>query len=52
MEIVRWVLLVAAALILGTFAVFGFLEARDRRRAERGAPPVYDHMPRGDNNGR
>jgi hypothetical protein len=46
MEISRWVWVIAATVILVAFAVYGFLEARDRRRAERGVPPVHDHLPR------
>jgi hypothetical protein len=46
MNIARWILVVATLLVLATFAIFGFLEARDKRRAERGVPPVHDHLPR------
>lgn len=34
-----------AVLILGAFAIFAFLEVRDKKRAERGVPKVHDRWP-------
>jgi hypothetical protein len=31
MDIIRWVLMLAALLVLGIFAIFAFLEAEDKR---------------------
>jgi hypothetical protein len=42
------IIAIVILVVLAAFAIFGFLEARDKRRAERGVPPVHDHLPRGE----